>query len=105
MNLTGPEETELRRMHLPDHFLDHFPKNSGETDSAEDSDPRRDKKLELLLTSVESNLITETLKKHRGNISRAAKDLGVSRQNLQHRLKRLAIAPESFLTGEYSGES
>ena len=88
-------------MHLPDHFLDHFPKNRGEADSADSPDPRRDKKLELLLSSVESNLITETLKKHRGNISRAAKDLGVSRQNLQHRLKRLAIDPESFLFGGF----
>ena len=101
MNLTGPEETELRRKHLPDHFLDHFPKVRDEADSADSSDPRRDKKLELLLTSVEANLITETLQKHRGNISRAAKDLGVSRQNLQHRLKRLAIDPESFLFGGF----
>ena len=101
MNLTGPEETELRRKHLPDHFLDHFPKVRDEADSADSSDPRRDKKLELLLTSVEANLITETLQKPRGNISRAAKDLGVSRQNLQHRLKRLVIDPENFLPGEF----
>ena len=98
MNLIGPEETEIRRMHLPDHFLSHFPKEQGLSgDGKSAASPESEKKLEQLLIAVESNLVSEMLRKHRGNISRAAKELGVSRQNLQHRLKRLQIDPESFI--------
>ncbi|MCR5371055.1 MAG: sigma 54-interacting transcriptional regulator [Clostridium sp.] len=91
MNLAGPEETELCRHHLPEHLLRRLNLRESASDGI-----RADKKLEQLLFSVESNMIEETFRKHRGNISRTAKELGISRQNLQHRLKRLSINPDSF---------
>ena len=36
---------------------------------------------------MEKNYINQILKEHHGNISQAAKFLGLSRQNLQYRIK------------------
>ena len=57
--------------------------------------PEESKGLEQFLHQAETTLISYALKKNGGNISSTAKELGVSRQNLQHRLKRLKIDPES----------
>ncbi|NIR65876.1 MAG: AAA domain-containing protein, partial [Gammaproteobacteria bacterium] len=47
--------------------------------------------LNTYLTNAERTRILETLSTNDFNISNAAKQLGVSRQNLQHRMKRLNI--------------
>ncbi len=47
--------------------------------------------LQQMLEEVERQLIKEVLQKNQGNITRAAGALGVLRQNLQYRMRRLGI--------------
>ncbi|MDQ7096326.1 sigma 54-interacting transcriptional regulator [Desulfosporosinus sp. PR] len=48
------------------------------------------------LLDMENSIVTDALKKHRGNLSRAAKELGILRQSLQYRVKKLGIDAEQF---------
>jgi DNA-binding NtrC family response regulator len=45
---------------------------------------------------VERQALIAALERHRGNVSRAAADLGLHRQSLQQKLKRLTIDPARF---------
>ena len=90
MNLVGPEESEISVSHLPEYFLRQIKSASDDFEM-----PGESKGLEQFLHQAETTLISYTLKKNGGNISRTAKELGVNRQNLQHRLKRLKIDLES----------
>jgi len=47
--------------------------------------------LSHILSEVEYQAIIETLKRHRGNITKAAAALGISRQNMQYRMRKLGI--------------
>ena len=46
----------------------------------------------------ERDILTAALEKHRGNISKAARALGLHRQNLQQKLRQLEISAEDFRT-------
>ena len=46
----------------------------------------------------ERDILTAALEKHSGNISRAARALGLHRQNLQQKLRQLEISAEDFRT-------
>ncbi|MBK5653527.1 MAG: hypothetical protein I4N50_17885, partial [Rhizobium sp.] len=52
--------------------------------------------LSPFLMDTENNIVTDALKKHRGNLSRAAKELGILRQSLQYRIKKFGIDAEQF---------
>ncbi|MBM7613909.1 sigma-54 interaction domain-containing protein [Alkaliphilus hydrothermalis] len=47
--------------------------------------------LKEVLEEIEKEYITRTMEKHNGNISRAAEELSLKRQTLQHKLKKLNI--------------
>ncbi len=49
-----------------------------------------------ILRNTENNSVTDALIKHRGNLSRAAKELGILRQSLQYRIKKFDIDVEQF---------
>jgi arginine utilization regulatory protein len=84
-------EGEIIQLHdLPDHIL----RNAfieGEKGIAVDN-IGIEGDLRSLLAKVEYELITKTLKKTNGNISRAAEILGIPRQTLQYRMKMLKIS-------------
>lgn len=53
--------------------------------------------LKQKLAEFERDYLIQILKQYQGNLSRAAKALGLSRQSLQYRLKRLKINREDYL--------
>ncbi|MEW9082662.1 sigma-54 interaction domain-containing protein [Caldanaerobacter subterraneus] len=83
-------EGEIIQLHdLPDHIL----RNAfieGEKEIAVDT-IGIEGDLRSFLAKVEYELITKTLKKTNGNISRAAEILGIPRQTLQYKIKMLKI--------------
>lgn len=60
-------------------------------DSRLAADSQGPSSLEHTLHDVEYDAIIAAMQKNRGNITRAARDLKISRQNLQYRLKRYGI--------------
>ncbi|MCB0258367.1 MAG: sigma-54-dependent Fis family transcriptional regulator [Calditrichaeota bacterium] len=56
---------------------------------------RKNENLNDYLQRLERVRIMEDLNKNRYNISQTARDLGISRQNLQHRMKRLDLAEQA----------
>lgn len=49
-----------------------------------------------IMEDLERQVIEEVLKSNRGNISKAAKALGILRQNLQYRMRKLGIKAENY---------
>ncbi|MDW7674338.1 MAG: sigma 54-interacting transcriptional regulator [Bacillota bacterium] len=67
--------------------------SSVETENVNDEQKRQPQmKLGDILLAAEHNAITQALAEHQGNISRSAIALGISRQNLQYRIKKLDIS-------------
>ena len=65
----------------------------------------RRKSLNSTIHNMEREAICDVLRKNRGNVSKSARELGMSRQNLQYRIKRYQIDVEELLqedTGAYS---
>ena len=52
--------------------------------------------LEARLANIEHEMLTEALRLHRGNISAAAKDLGLTRRSMGLRMKRLNLSYKQF---------
>lgn len=51
----------------------------------------RDKPLPILIEDIERNIIIQYLMENNNNISQTARDLGIKRQTLQHKLKKYGI--------------
>jgi DNA-binding NtrC family response regulator len=51
---------------------------------------------ERLVDVFEREVLTAVLREHRGNLSQAARELGIHRQNLQQKLHKLGIAAEDY---------
>lgn len=89
LNIIPPDETVIQSKYLPDHVL-----NQSHRDVYQEADSES---LEEILTGVEKGILNSTLASCQGNISQAAKKLGISRQNLQHRIKRLELDTDTNL--------
>ena len=48
------------------------------------------------IDSFERSILSAALRRHNGNVSRAARALGLHRQNMQQKLRRLGISAASF---------
>ncbi len=46
------------------------------------------------IDTFERNFLTASLRRHEGNISQAAREAGMHRQNLQKKLRQLRIDPK-----------
>ncbi len=97
VNVLPDEETVLRKEYLPEHIrrVDGWVQPVvAETGGM----------LESVLADVERGLLTSALQKNHGNISRAARQLGISRQNLQHRMKRSGLDWQTILENQRAAE-
>ncbi|MDD3315528.1 MAG: sigma 54-interacting transcriptional regulator [Syntrophaceticus sp.] len=88
--MLNPDDKELTFEHLPSYIrpkfkqqTSHYVKYTAEGNS-----------LNQVLRNTEKQVIEEALRSHRGNITRAAKSLGILRQNLQYRMRKLGVKAE-----------
>lgn len=91
MNLMA-DETVITSAHLPYHFLR---RTAGAAKEKMPVQPFADeiKPLKEKMREFETYYIQRVVEKHNGNISRAARELGISRQSLQYRLRKLGVKP------------
>jgi len=86
------EETSITYEMLPLHFRLKIDDSSDESMVAEDFIMQRDKALLPLdeyLLAAETYYLENAMKIHDGNVTKTAKALGMSRQNLQYRLRKI----------------
>ena len=94
MNLLPYEETVIRKEYLPQHIQSVCGYQRLALEAADDG------MLEQVLSNVERCILTSAIQRNKGNISRAARQLGISRQNLQHRMKRNGLVLEDILSAK-----
>jgi arginine utilization regulatory protein len=80
--------SEIKYEHLP-NFL--FKKFSGLRFSSISKTYLKNKHLNTILAKTEKEAVLQSLKENDGNITKAAGDLGISRQNLHYRIRKLNI--------------
>lgn len=85
MNMAESSDSKLCTQHLPPHMREKF---AHKHHFYKDYKVRN---LKQTLFNIERDIITQELTKNDYNITKTAKTLGVSRQHLQYRLKRLNI--------------
>ncbi|MDQ0256121.1 arginine utilization regulatory protein [Evansella vedderi] len=98
MNLIHYDE-EIDYTHLPTHVRTKFPLYETFTKpltafSIPESEAT--KPLQSFMEEAEMLYIDQVLKHHQGNITQAAKNLGISRQSLQYRMKKYDINVKSI---------
>lgn len=86
MNMAEANEKRLDFHHLQAHFRQKFTPNSIPSYKI-----TTDQDLKTNLLNIERDLIIKELNEKANNITQTAKSLGISRQHLQYRLKRLDI--------------
>ncbi len=90
MNFAEEDADYIEPRHIPAHLRQKYQEPGYEHDYDYKSS-REKQNLKLLLQRIERKIIVETLNSNDHNITRTAKALGISRQNLQQRIKRLNI--------------
>ena len=85
MNLVE-DENIITAFHLPTRFRERIKRIQYAT-FLTNNDTDTPKTLKHTIEAMEKNYINQILKEYHGNISQAAKFLGLSRQNLQYRIK------------------
>ena len=83
------EQKYLTAEHLPMYLRQQIEQNVLKTG-------KLSSQLSPTLLDTELSIVLSALEKHQGNLSRAAKELGILRQSLQYRVKKLGINVEQF---------
>lgn len=93
INIMPKDATTITREYLPNHILLYQEEdNINNTISTQiPSFASSDKSLENKINDLEHQVLYQALSENKGNISKAARELGMSRQNLQYRIKRYNI--------------
>jgi len=93
MNMVEINDYLIAAKHLPKYIQDNSTNkkihNLVEVNKSKNN-------LKKTLEEIERNIIIGEIKSSRGNFSRAAKNLNISRQNLQYRLKVLNILEHEY---------
>lgn len=79
------DEHVIGKEHLPRHVIERLAQRS-DIEVADVSD------LDAHLSAIERDILEQTFEKFGGNVTQAANQLGLSRQNLQYKLKKYHIA-------------
>ncbi len=90
MNLIE-DETIITAFHLPTRFRERIKTEFNMQHALTNHNTDAPKTLKHTIEKMEKNYINQILKENHGNISQAAKFLGLSRQNLQYRIKKTAF--------------
>ncbi|MBS5518847.1 MAG: sigma 54-interacting transcriptional regulator [Acidaminococcus sp.] len=89
MNLLPEKRTLLTVECLPEHFVNlEVPQSADPLASSKVMDTHKGSLRRKTLRDVERAALVQALKRTGGNISAAARELGMSRQNLQYHIKR-----------------
>ena len=89
MNLLPEKRTLLTVECLPEHFVNlEVPQSADPLASSKVMDNHKGSLRRKTLRDVERAALVQALKRTGGNISAAARELGMSRQNLQYHIKR-----------------
>ncbi|MCP4351729.1 MAG: PAS domain S-box protein [Desulfobacterales bacterium] len=113
MNMIGDEKT-IHARHLPDYFRNiqkcqEVPAEKTEMSETDSLPPEkalgriRQPAIAALVSQSEEmaekekEIICRTLEEHKGNVSRSARSIGISRQLLHYKIKKLGINRKSFL--------
>lgn len=98
MNMVEPHENLLKDHHLPPHVLEKIENKISATDTTKDINGdyysvtcKDGMELQDILQNVEYQVISRTLQKNNGNVSKTARELGIRRQGLQYRMKKYNI--------------
>lgn len=84
--LQDPDE-EITLDHLPPNIQHKLAKKYAHFAQIKDSGQT----LEQILNRVEKRVVKQTLERHSGNVSRAARELGLKRQSLQYRINKYSL--------------
>ena len=92
MNIMPEEASVITLEYIPEHIL------GGHTyempiELAQGDDPS----LENIMNNMECRMLCKALKENNGNISKTARALGMSRQNIQYRIKKNNINIQALL--------
>lgn len=85
--------------HIPDYLRSQLPVD----DFCYELNEKSGSSLHELLNTYERKIIENAIRKHRGNVSRAARSMGISRQNMNYRLNKFGMkAGDLFVEEEES---
>ncbi len=90
MNYAEEDAFTLELRHIPPHLLKKYNAPINDFKQIIKADQDQDN-LKNILMQVESEIISRAMSKNNNNITKTARVLGMSRQNLQQRLKKLNI--------------
>lgn len=94
MSMVGVEDELLRLHHVPKYTLDRLTRTA-EPERAETA-VNDNAGLSDFLREMEHQVIVKAMQNYNNNISQAAQSLGIKRQNLQMRLKKLGLGKNTM---------
>lgn len=93
MNMTEINDLLIASKHLPKYIVDNSKNNEIRKECKSEN-------LKETLQDIERKIIIEEIRSNNGNLSRSAKNLSISRQNLQYRLRVLNILEQEYKVTE-----
>jgi arginine utilization regulatory protein len=84
-------EKRLKVKHLPSHLKSKLVNSDQDLEIEEEN-----LSLTEVLQEIEKQMILQVLKKNSGNVSQSARDLGIIRQSLIYRIKKLEITKDDY---------
>jgi arginine utilization regulatory protein len=91
--MLNPGQSEITFEHLPS-FIRHKFKQQKAHLTLKYTAQKDTKTLNQIIRDTEKQVIVDVLSSHGGNITRAAESLGIVRQNLQYRMRKLGISSQ-----------